>query len=162
MRQRLKASLLVLVTSAALVVGLASPAHAVASCNPQISGNVYYFVPYASTGYGPVAHGIEIHPNFPSYPLARAGFYSGITGGFSATTGWIPISGNPYPNYSATYEWSSDGSGSYLTCVWRTVWTGYGPVAYGSQYRDPGQIRWGNLNYNADLFYPSGGWMSTA
>jgi hypothetical protein len=108
MRSRLKAFLLVLVTGAALVAGLASPAHA-ASCTIQSTGNVIYTTPYANTGYGPVSHGVQ-HAS----PYARAGFYSPLTGGFSATTDWVGINGL-YPLQG--YRSSSDGSGSYLTMV---------------------------------------------
>ncbi len=170
---RLKAFLVTLLAGTAfLVAGPASPASAIDGeyCHffPNGgSGSVRYITPYASTGYGPVSHGIEV-----SGTQARAGFYSPLTLGFSASTGWVSYTSLTWTEYKNVV--SSDGFSGYTNyaCVWGKLNTPYGLVGYGAQFAFFGSfgpsVRWGNFNFSATsptnprgTFYPDGsGWMS--
>jgi|GEM_PF-4501315 len=146
------------VALAALLVAPAPAANAAVTCSKYTVGGVVVPRPFLETGYGPVSHGTQ-RGGSNAAPTARPGFYSPVTGGFSATAGYTSVYDE---NAQVTTNVPSSDGVSGLFCGYRALNSPYGPVVYGIQYSGT-QGRWGNVNLLTGTFYSDGsGWSPLA
>jgi hypothetical protein len=140
----------------ATLVSSASPARALTNkCNRVGDLAVDAPTPYLSTGYGPVTFGVRV-----SGSNATPGFYSPLTGGFSATGGTAPVVSRA-TNKVDYFVSGADGRNGFF-CGFTSVSTPYGHAIFGIQWTgiddnaNYRQGRSGNLNLANLTFYPDG------
>lgn len=160
---RLKIRSALLVVPFALAAFFVAPVTAAnaATCGypPSLPAGVSASTPYLSTGYGPVAHGVQASSG--GWTSARPGFYSPISGGFSPSGSGVFLAvADAFYSKNGSVP-SSDGV-SAVFCGYVLLNTGYGQVSFGVQYSGT-QGRWGNYNKSAGTFFPdSSGWQPLA
>ena len=115
------------------------------------------FIPpiYLNTAFGPVAMCTRL-ASTPAGLYGQAGHFSGITEGFSPTTGWLKVTANDSDGgqVRATDNFVGFvGGGPLLN-------TAVGPARYGTQLGNGRHARFGVWNTYLNVFYPSSGWLS--